>query len=121
MYVYEQLLRPRYAHFHCFAHLRTDSILYLAFLSYMRDARHPVTAPFQLPIYSDSGFFILGRVLERLTGLSYNEALQKVLGTPLALEDSSTFEPTGPEANGLALPGNISVSAWGYDNQVTAP
>lgn len=87
----------------------------------MRDQSSPVNSPFGEALYSDAGFGILGRVLERVTGQSYNEALQSILAEPLSLKSSTTFEPSGEDINAVILPGSLAVSSWGFDDQITAP
>lgn len=87
----------------------------------MRDQKIPVAPPFQTPLYSDAGFGILGRVLERMTGLSYAEALQHLITDPLGLNHTSVFEPVGNDLDALIVPGDATLSSWGVDNQVTAP
>ena len=87
----------------------------------MRDSKRPVVPAFQTAIYSDGGFGVLGRVLERLTGLSYNDTLREVLSTSLNLTSSSAVKPPAQGLNAVALPGTIDVSGWGLDNQVIAP
>ncbi|PTD01230.1 Beta-lactamase-like protein [Fusarium culmorum] len=59
-------------------------------------------------------------VLQRLTGLSYNDALKKLLGKPLGLNSSTSIEPMGKDRNVLAIPGSPEVSSWGQDKQVIA-
>lgn len=84
-------------------------------------AKRPVIPPFETALYSDAGFAVLGRVLERLTGLPYNDALQSVLAEPLGLNGTSTFAPPDNGLNALVVPGNASQSSWGFDNQILAP
>ncbi|KAF5009443.1 hypothetical protein FDECE_4325 [Fusarium decemcellulare] len=91
------------------------------FLAVMKDKKRPVTLPFQASIYSDAGFAILGVVLQRITGLSYNEAIQSVLAGPLGLNSTTSTEPKDKDVNALILPGSADESSWGFDNQVTAP
>ena len=87
----------------------------------MRDRKRPVMPPFETPLYSDAGFGVLGRVLERLTGLPYADAVQSALSAPLGLNGTSAIEPPSEGLNGLVLPGSLAESSWGLDNQVTAP
>lgn len=87
----------------------------------MRDIKRPVIPAFQTAMYSDAGFGILGRVLERLTNQTYAEALQSVLAHPLGLKSTSSIVPPDEGLNALAIPGNSAESSWGKDNQVTAP
>lgn len=87
----------------------------------MRDRTRPVTLPFGNPLYSDAGWGILGVVLERLSGLSYNDALQNLLGKPLGLNGTSAVLPTDEDLNAVILPpGPTGETAWGFDNLVTA-
>ncbi|UZP36779.1 hypothetical protein NXS19_004595 [Fusarium pseudograminearum] len=90
------------------------------FLTYMKEKKRPVVLPYQVPVYSDGGFAMLGGVLQRLTGLSYNDALKKLLGKPLGLNSSTSIEPMGKDRNVLAIPGPPEVSSWGQDKQVIA-
>ncbi|RGP72913.1 hypothetical protein FLONG3_6551 [Fusarium longipes] len=90
------------------------------FLVYMKEKKRPVTLPYEVPVYSDGGFAMLGGVLQRLTGLPYNDALQKILGEPLGLNSSGSVEPKGKDRNVLAIPGPPEVSSWGQDKQVIA-
>lgn len=91
------------------------------FLATMKDKKHPVALPFRASLYSDAGFALLGVVLQRITGLTYNDAVQAALAAPLGLNSSTTFEPNGHDVNALILPGSPAESSWGFDNQVTAP
>lgn len=89
----------------------------------MRDRKRPVEPPFETPLYSDAGFAVLGRVLERLTGLPYADAVQSVLSAPLGLNSTSAIEPPSKGLNALIVPGSAEFgeSSWGFDNQITAP
>lgn len=87
----------------------------------MRDRQYPTAPVFDTPLYSDSGFGVLGRVLERITGLPYNDAIKSVIGAPLGLKDTASIEPKSEGRNALILPGGFNVSSWGFDNQVSAP
>lgn len=87
----------------------------------MRTRKRPVVPPFQTALYSDAGFGILGRVLERLTGLPYADAMQSVLLAPLGLNSTSATEPRREDLNAVVLPGGFAESSWGFDNQITAP
>lgn len=86
----------------------------------MKEKKRPVVLPYRVPVYSDGGFAMLGGVLQRLTGLSYNDALKKLLGEPLGLNSSTSIEPKGKDRNVLAIPGPPEVSSWGRDKQVIA-
>lgn len=90
------------------------------FLVAMRERKRPVALPFNTPAYSDGGYAMLGMVLQRLTGMPYNEAIQKILSEPLGLDISGSVEPTGDDRNVLVVPGDPTVSSWGLDRQVLA-
>lgn len=87
----------------------------------MRDERRPVAPAFQTPLYSDGSFAALGRVLERITGLPYDEAVKRALSEPLGLNATGSYKVTGKDINAIILPGGTNLSSWGYDNQVAAP
>lgn len=87
----------------------------------MRNDRRPVIPPFQTPLYSDGGYGVLGRLLERITGLPYNDALQTTLAVPLGLNSTMSIKPSNDSLNAVVLPGSVGESSWGFDNQVTAP
>lgn len=61
---------------------------------------------------------MLGRVLERLSGMPYEEAVHNILSIPLGLKSTSTTLPTGDDLNMLAI--TKQPTAWAYDNQMTA-
>ncbi|KAL6918636.1 hypothetical protein ACHAPO_009544 [Fusarium lateritium] len=90
------------------------------FLAYMKLNKRPVTLPYEVPVYSDGGFAMLGGVLERLSGLPYNDAIKTVLGKPLGLNSSTSIAPKGKDRNVLAIPGPPEVSSWAQDKQVIA-
>lgn len=87
----------------------------------MRDDRYPITSTFSNPIYSDGAFIVLGRVLERMTNLSYSDAVRTLIAEPLGLEDTSTLVPERMELDAVALPGDETVSSWNLDSQLNAP
>jgi hypothetical protein len=81
----------------------------------------PIIPAFQTALYSDAGWGVLGRVIEKLTNSSYDDALQKKLAEPLGLKHTGTIEPTADGLNALALPGSAAESSWGQYNVVTNP
>lgn len=97
--------------------------VFIAFLDVMRDLKKPVAPAFATTLYSDSGFQVLGQVLQRVTNLTFNEAIQKVLSKPLGLNSTSSFKPKDGETfNGLVLPGDevTGYQDWGLDSQISA-
>jgi CubicO group peptidase (beta-lactamase class C family) len=92
----------------------------------MKDVKRPVIPVFQTAIYSDAGFGVLGRVLERLTNQTYEEALKTHLSEPLGLKFTGAREPPAEGLNALAIPPGEGesqglFSSWAQDNQITAP
>ncbi|KAJ5741193.1 alkaline D-peptidase [Penicillium malachiteum] len=57
----------------------------------------PRYLPGNSPLYSDSGFFLLGGALSNLTGKSMDELYQDALFTPLGLKSTFSNPPTKPE------------------------
>lgn len=53
----------------------------------------PDFEPDTKPLYSNSGYFILGLIIEKLTGKSYEAALQEKIATKIGLKD--TYTATG--------------------------
>lgn len=87
----------------------------------MRDRTRPVTQPFANPLYSDAGWGVLGVVLERISGLPYDDALQTLLGKPLGLNGTSSVLPPNEDLNAVIMPpGPDGTTGWGLDNQITA-
>lgn len=90
---------------------------------YLSDVRElpPVAPIFGTALYSDQAYGILTRVLERLTGLTYDEAIRSILAEPLGLNDTSAVVPEEGEVNGFARPGVPGIdTAWGFDNVLIA-
>lgn len=92
------------------------------FLTLMREQKRASQAVFASSLYADGGFGILGRVLERMTNQSYEDALASVLTQPLGLEHSGTRIPQDEDVNAIVIPGwEESLSGWGLDNQILSP
>ncbi|KAF2187570.1 beta-lactamase/transpeptidase-like protein [Zopfia rhizophila CBS 207.26] len=105
---------------------QTETCDVQAFLAEMRDIKRPVIPAFQTAMYSDAGFGILGRVLERLTNQTYEDALQTHLAEPLGLKFTRATVPPTEGLNALAIPpgeGELQgfLSSWAQDNHITAP
>lgn len=90
-------------------------------LELLREVKVPIQPVFQSALYSDGGFGVLGRVLERMTGLPYGEAIHSVLGRPLGLNHTTTFIPKDQNLNAVVIPGPLEQSSWAFENQITAP
>lgn len=87
----------------------------------MRDHTRPTTLPFGNPLYSDASWGVLGVVLERLSGLPYNDALHELLGKPLNLKSTSSIVPRDEDLNAVILPAiSTDIATWGLDNPISA-
>ncbi|KAJ5825895.1 alkaline D-peptidase [Penicillium riverlandense] len=56
----------------------------------------PRYPPATSPLYSDSGFFLLGGALSNLTGMSLDELYRKAIFEPLGLKSTLSNPPTEP-------------------------
>jgi CubicO group peptidase (beta-lactamase class C family) len=67
--------------------------------------RQAVPAPDRPHLYSNQGYHLLGLVLERASGLSYQELITEALLTPLAM----TCSGVGDSGGGTRLPGHADL------------
>ncbi len=77
-------------------------------------------APGERYAYNNSGYFLLGVVIEKATGKKYEQALQDMILTPLGMKDtgydwSRTILPR--RASGYAGPGDARTNAAALDMQ----
>jgi CubicO group peptidase (beta-lactamase class C family) len=79
-------------------------------------ARHPVYAPYRAPVYSNAAYALLGYTLERLTGRTYTDIIQKDIFVSLGMENSSIDAPRPDEM--LILVGD---SQWDLDDGFIRP
>ncbi|KAM6516769.1 hypothetical protein FALCPG4_014942 [Fusarium falciforme] len=79
--------------------------------------RHPIFATHSTPVYSNAAYRILGYVLERLSGKSYQDPLQSSVVKPLRLSGTGTERPTAH--NVPVIPSGDS--AWFQDTGDEAP
>ncbi|KPM38489.1 hypothetical protein AK830_g8111 [Neonectria ditissima] len=91
---------------------KLDELTVQVLLKFMRDNKHPVVSPFRVPAYSDSGFAVLGVILERLTGLAYEDAMEDALFSPLGLDSMTIRTPSGPDVNAINRIPIDNTSAW---------
>lgn len=89
-------------------------------LEFMRNKR-PVISPFRNAVYSDTGFALLGVVLERLSGRSYKDALQQSVFNPLGLHNMSTTVPNGTDVNAINRLPLSNTSSWGLEIPIVTP
>ncbi|OCL06944.1 putative beta-lactamase [Glonium stellatum] len=83
-------------------------------------SRHPVTAPFNTPIYSNAGYAILGYVIETVTGKDFSEAITSGIYQPLNLSRSSLLAPPTNDTN-IIIPGDATSNAFYLDGSAEIP
>ncbi|KAM0436598.1 hypothetical protein ACHAPT_002306 [Fusarium lateritium] len=78
-------------------------------------ALHPVTAPFNMPIYLNPTFQILAYALEGMTNKTFSEVFESSIVRPLHL--NATYLETPPMTAGLnaIIPGDEVESGWKVD------
>ena len=86
----------------------------------MKHVREPVISPYESAIYSDGGFALLTLVLERLTGKTFNEALQEIIYDPLGITDTMFPAPEREDLNAIDRSVIDPTSGWGKDIPVVA-
>ncbi|OQE25597.1 hypothetical protein PENSTE_c006G07157 [Penicillium steckii] len=91
-------------------------------LTFFREKRLPVVAPYHSAIYSDGGFAILGQVLAKLSGKSVPDAFEDILWKPLGMNSTSTTVPKGSDINAMdrARLGLGLKTSWGQDLEIVA-
>lgn len=72
--------------------------------------RHPVYAPFTTPVYSNAAIWILGYVVETVTGKPFDQAVHDDIFAPLHMSRTSLKKPQNSWG---VIP--IGVSGWDYD------
>jgi CubicO group peptidase (beta-lactamase class C family) len=78
-------------------------------------ALHPVTAPFNMPIYSNPAFQILAYALEGMANKTFPEVFESSIVRPLKL--NATYLSTPPITDNLnaIIPGDEIESGWKID------
>ncbi|RSM13195.1 hypothetical protein CEP52_002047 [Fusarium oligoseptatum] len=76
---------------------------------------HPVTAPFNMPIYSNPAFQILAYALEAMTNKTFSQVFESSIVRPLHL--NATYLSTPPTTDNLnaIIPGDDVESGWRID------
>lgn len=72
-------------------------------LAFSRDHQEPVGAPGTMFSYSDTGYILLGLVLEQIEGRPYADILDQRLFQPLGMADSHLMTRFGADSDILAL------------------
>lgn len=65
-------------------------------LDFSRDRQRPVGRPGERFLYSDTGYVLLGRILEEATGRRFHELLLERIFTPLGMDDSALLFHSRP-------------------------
>lgn len=73
--------------------------------------RAPAYAPFQTPVYSNAAFWILGYVIEGVTGRPYEEVVEQDIFRKLEMVHTSVKKPR--DASLGVIP--VGDSGWDYD------
>ncbi|KAJ4169751.1 hypothetical protein NW754_005899 [Fusarium falciforme] len=78
-------------------------------------ALHPVSAPFNMPIYSNPAFQILAYALEGITNKTFSQVFESSIVRPLHL--NATYLSTPPVTDNLnaIIPGDEIESGWKID------
>lgn len=75
-------------------------------ISFTRDHQEPIGIPGQQFYYSDTGYILLGLILEAVEGQSYSTILEKKVFKPLGMDHSYLFtteRPAGAELLGIYI------------------
>lgn len=78
--------------------------------------RKPIFAPNQQSTYSNVNFLLLGLVLENVTGMAYNDYINKTIFEPLGMSSSSLKKPSDEHA---VLP--LGQYRWDVDEGIHDP
>ncbi|MGW4928491.1 serine hydrolase domain-containing protein [Agromyces sp. NPDC004153] len=73
-------------------------------LAFSRTRQRPVGRPGERFAYSDTGFILLGRLLEQTTGRMFHELLHERILTPLAMRDSALLFHSVPANERASAP-----------------
>lgn len=92
----------------------------LDLLTFFRDKRIPVIAPYHNAIYSDGGYAVLGQVLARLSGKNVTDAFEDILWKPLGMNSTSTRTPEGANINTIDRSRISNETSWGHDLEIVA-
>ncbi|KAF5013005.1 hypothetical protein FDECE_952 [Fusarium decemcellulare] len=76
---------------------------------------HPMTAPFNMPIYSNFAFQILAYAVEGITNMSFSQAVESSILRPLNLNDTFLAIPASAKDLNAIIPGGEVESAWKID------
>lgn len=92
-----------------------DRLLFTQYLAskYPKGGASPVTGSAEKHLYSNNNFFLLGRALAAVTGLTYEDAVKELLFAPLGIPSAEMGGPTA--ASGLPSK-QLDSEAFYYDN-----
>jgi CubicO group peptidase (beta-lactamase class C family) len=75
----------------------------------------PISPVWSSPMYSNTGFQLLGYALEKLTSLSFKESMKLLVFEPLGMSNSSVFAPAAEK--GLIVSGAESYWNWSLGDE----
>ena len=78
--------------------------------------QRPVAHTGRMPAYSNEGYVLVGLVLEKVTGLSWGKAVEKIILERLGLNDTFALLPQKEEVKNAIVPGgDWESSGFGMD------
>ncbi|KAM0286425.1 hypothetical protein ACHAQH_000851 [Verticillium albo-atrum] len=80
----------------------------------------PVTSPYNMPIYSNVAFEILGFAIEAMTQKSFSDSISSLLLDPLGMDRTYVDGPP-PNSDNAVIPVDETASWWNVTMGVTAP
>ncbi|WAO88762.1 Beta-lactamase domain-containing protein [Fusarium falciforme] len=78
-------------------------------------ALHPVSAPFNMPIYSNPAFQILAYALEGITNKTFSQVFESSIVRPLHLNATYLSTPSVTDNLNAIIPGDEIESGWKID------
>ena len=86
-------------------------------LAFSRERQRPVGRPGERFLYTDTGYVLLGRLLEEATGRPFHELLHERIFTPLGMDDSALLFHTRParDAAAAGFPASTGAATTGED------
>jgi D-alanyl-D-alanine carboxypeptidase len=90
-------------------------------LDFTRERQRPVGRPGERFLYTDTGYVLLGRILEAATGRAFHELLHERIFTPLGMDDSALLFHSTParDVAPSTAPTSITGSAGSARGAVT--
>ena len=80
-------------------------------LDYTRKYQKAVARPGEKFFYSDTGYILLGKILEKVSGMNYGDLLSRQIFEPLGMKDSYLFSVDSPRPIAPLYVKGVDVSA----------